>query len=53
MHPREALSVFRLVSSSLLSLEKWIPDDEPDLNWFNRSRNLSSPDPDCFDQRPT
>ena len=32
---------------------RWIPDDEPDLDWFNRPRNPSNPDPDGFDQRPT
>jgi len=30
-----------------------VPDDEPDLDWFNRSRNPSNPDPDGFDQRQT
>ncbi|MDA0723411.1 MAG: hypothetical protein O3A82_05215 [Verrucomicrobia bacterium] len=30
-----------------------VPDDEPDLDWFNRSRNPSNPDPDGYDQRPT
>jgi hypothetical protein len=29
-----------------------IPDDEPDLDWFNRPRNPSNPDPEGFDQRP-
>jgi hypothetical protein len=30
-----------------------IPDDEPDLDWFNRPRHPSNPDPDGIDQRPT
>ena len=30
-----------------------IPDDEPDLDWFNRPRNPNEPDPDWFDQTPT
>lgn len=30
-----------------------IPDDEPDLDWFNRPRNPSNPDPDGLDQRPS
>ncbi len=30
-----------------------IPDDEPDLDWFNHPRNPSNPDPDGFDQSPT
>ena len=35
------------------AIKEWIPDDEPDLDWFNRSRNPSDPDPEGFDQRPT
>ena len=35
-----------------LAIKEWIPDDEPDLDWFNRPRNPSNPDPDGFDQRP-
>jgi hypothetical protein len=31
--------------------KEWIPDDEPDLDWFNRPRNPSNPDPDGYDQR--
>ena len=50
--PREALSVLCLASSSLESLEEWIPDEEPNLDWFNRPRNPSNPDPEGFDQRP-
>ena len=33
--------------------EELIPDDEPDLDWFNRPRKPSNPDPDGFDQSPT
>jgi hypothetical protein len=29
-----------------------IPDDEPDLSWFNQPRKPSEPDPDRFDQSP-
>ena len=29
------------------------PDDEPDLDWFNRPRNPNEPAPDWFDQTPT
>ena len=32
------------------SLAGRIPDDEPDLDWFNRPRNPSESDQDCFDQ---
>jgi hypothetical protein len=35
-----------------LAIKEWIPDDEPDLNWFNRPRNPSNPDPDGIDQSP-
>jgi hypothetical protein len=35
------------------AIKVWIPDDEPDLYWFNRSRNPSNPDPDGFVQRPS
>jgi hypothetical protein len=30
-----------------------IPDDEPDLDWFNRPRNPNEPDPDWFEQSQT
>jgi hypothetical protein len=33
------------------AIKEWITDEEPNLNWFNRSRNPSNPDPDGFDQR--
>jgi hypothetical protein len=32
------------------AIKEWIPDDEPDLDWFNRPRKTSNPDPDWFDQ---
>jgi hypothetical protein len=35
-----------------VAINEWIPDDEPDLDWFNRPRNQSNPDPDGFDQSP-
>ena len=35
------------------AIKEWIPDDEPDLDWFNRPRNSSDPDPDWFDQSQT
>ena len=34
------------------ALKEWIPDDEPDLNWFNQARNPSESEPDQFDQSP-
>jgi hypothetical protein len=33
------------------AIMEWIPDDEPDLDWFNRARNSSNPDPDGLEQR--
>jgi hypothetical protein len=33
------------------AIKEWIPDDEPDLDWFNRPRNPSNPDLDGIDQR--
>jgi hypothetical protein len=35
------------------AIKEWIPDDEPDLDWFNRPRKPNVPDPDWFDQTPT
>ena len=33
------------------AIKEWIPDEEPDLDWFNRPRNSTNPDPDGIDQR--
>jgi hypothetical protein len=33
------------------AIKEWIPDDEPDLDWFNRPRNPVNLDPDGCDQR--
>ena len=35
------------------AIKEWIPDDEPDLDWFNRPRNPSNSAPEDFDQRPS
>ena len=35
------------------AIKEWIPDEEPNLDWFNRSRNPSNPDPGGFDQSLT
>jgi hypothetical protein len=35
------------------AVKEWIPDDEPDHDWFNRPRNPSNPDSDGIDQRPS
>ena len=54
---REALFVFCLVSCRLVSppqaIKEWIPDEEPDLDWFNRPRNPNEPGSDWYDQTPT
>jgi hypothetical protein len=35
------------------AIKEWIPDDEPNLDWFNRPRNPPNPDPEGFDPTPT
>jgi hypothetical protein len=35
------------------AIKEWIPDYEPDFDWFNRPRNPNEPAPDWFDQTPT
>jgi hypothetical protein len=37
------------------AIKEWIPDDEPNLNWFNQPRNarIQSQDFDDIDQSPT
>jgi hypothetical protein len=30
--------------------EEWIPDDDPDLNWFNQERDPTGAEPESFDQ---
>jgi hypothetical protein len=35
------------------AIKEWIPDDEPDLDWFNRPRNPLNPDPNGIDQSQT
>jgi hypothetical protein len=39
-----------LIEPPWQAIREWIPDDEPDLVWFNRPRNPNEPDPDWFDQ---
>jgi len=36
-----------------VAIKEWIPEDEPDLDWLNRPRNPSNPDPEGFDQSQT
>ncbi len=35
------------------AIKEWIPDEEPDLDWFNRPLKPSNSDPEGFDQSPT
>jgi hypothetical protein len=35
-----------------VAIKEWIPDDEPDLNWFNQERDPTGAEPECFDQSP-
>ena len=35
------------------AIKEWIPDDDPDLNWFNQERDPTGAEPECFDQSPT
>jgi hypothetical protein len=34
------------------AVKEWIPDDEPNLDWFNRPRNPTESELDPFDQSP-
>jgi len=42
--------VLRLQVLCLPPIKQWIPDDEPDLAWFNRPRSPSNPGPEGIDQ---
>ncbi len=35
-----------------LAIKEWIPDDVPNLDWFNRPRDPDASSPDRFDQSP-
>ena len=35
------------------AIKEWIPDEDPDLNWFNQERNpTGSSEPESYDQSP-
>jgi len=34
------------------AIKEWIPDDEPDLNWFNQERKPAGDDSRWYDQSP-
>ena len=40
-----------MFSSFAAEMQRGVPDEELDLDCFNRLRNLSNPDPDDFDPR--
>jgi hypothetical protein len=40
------------IESPWQAFKEWIPDEEPNLDWFNRPGNPSEPNPNRFDQRP-
>ena len=35
------------------AIKEWIPDDEPNLDWFNRPRNPDLTEEEPIDQRST
>jgi hypothetical protein len=35
------------------AIKEWIPDDDPDLNWFNQERNPTGTEPESYDQSST
>jgi hypothetical protein len=35
------------------AIKEWIPDDDPDLNWFNQERQPPGAEPESYDQSPT
>ena len=32
------------------AIKEWIPDDDPDLTWFNQARPPAESEPDPFEQ---
>jgi hypothetical protein len=34
------------------AIKEWIPDDDPELNWFNQERQPASTELESFDQSP-
>ena len=47
------IETFEPIEPPWQAIKEWIPDDEPDLTWFNQPRKPSEPDPDRFDQTST
>ncbi|MEI6178695.1 MAG: hypothetical protein WCS43_17520 [Verrucomicrobiota bacterium] len=46
------IETFEPIEPPWQTIKEWIPDDEPDLNWFNQPRKPKESDPDWFDQSP-
>jgi hypothetical protein len=34
------------------AIKEWIPDDDPNLNWFDQERDPTGAEPECCDQSP-
>jgi hypothetical protein len=43
---------FESIEPPWQAIKEWIPNDEPDLNWFYQLRKESEPDHEWFDQSP-
>jgi hypothetical protein len=46
------IETFEPIEPPWQAIKEWIPDDEPDLTWFNQPRKPSELDPEWFDQSP-
>ena len=46
------IETFEPIEPPWQAIKEWIPDDEPNLNWFNQPRKAPEPYPDWFDQSP-
>jgi len=45
------IETFEHIEPPWQAIKEWIPDDEPNLDWFNQPRKQpSEPNPDWFDQ---
>jgi len=38
------------IEAPWLVTKEWIPDDDPDLKYFNQERNATGAEAECFDQ---
>ncbi|MCX6878671.1 MAG: hypothetical protein NTW21_33395 [Verrucomicrobia bacterium] len=46
------IETFEPIEPPWQAIQEWIPDDEPDLNWYHHPRQASQSDPERFDQSP-